>query len=116
MQEPDNAWKSASYLKNVKQRDFESLPFEVFSDEKGKLTMINKPDASVTLSCKSAGAKADKDGRGEEAAELIRSNPTLSITKLVELLADHGIKRKKTWVGDKRAEINKTGVKSSASR
>jgi len=114
LQEPDAPWESASYLKNVKQRDFESDPFEVKSDRLGRLHIIEQPSANVTLVSKKKGPIGNADGREEEALQVIRDNPTLSQPKIVLKLEEMGIKRSKSWVGNKRFELLNAGVKSSA--
>jgi hypothetical protein len=114
LQDPDNdEWKSPSYMKNVKQRDFKSKPFEVTSDELGRLHIVDKPGTNVKLSGKTPGSKPNKDGREEEALAVIRANTNLTIDKLVDLLKSMKIERKKTWVSQKRGEIRGTGVKVS---
>jgi hypothetical protein len=115
LQDPDNdEWKSPSYMKNVKQRDFKSRPFEVTSDELGMLHIVAPPSAGVILSAKPKGAKGNADGREEEALQVIRDNPALSQPKIVLKLHDLGIERSKSWVGNKRFELLNVGVKTSA--
>src|SRR5215467_13070406 len=73
-QNPDDGWEEAiSYLKNVKQRDFESYPFTVKSDKLGCLHIEDAPSKEVKLNGK-AGAQADKDGREAEALHIIEDN------------------------------------------
>ena len=115
LQDPDNdEWKSPSYMKNVKQRDFKSKPFEVTSDERGRLHIVAPPSAEVVLGNKPKGVKADADGREEEALQVIRDNPTTSLRGVVLELKKRGIKRGKSWVSDKRYEVLHTGVKLSS--
>jgi hypothetical protein len=100
LQDPDNdEWQSPSYMKNVKQRDFKSKPFEVTSDALGKLHIVAEPSSTVTLTAKKTGPKGDKDGKQAEAEALILANWKLSLSKLVALLQSAGIDRKKDWVG-----------------
>jgi len=110
LQDPEQPWESESYLKNVKQRDFESDPFTVKSDKLGRLHIVTAPGSNVKLSGKKVGTKADKDGREAEALQIIRDNPKLSLPKLVAKLAEHGIDRKASWVGNKRREVFGGGV------
>lgn len=115
LQDPDNdEWKSPSYMKNVKQRDFKSKPFEVTSDELGRLHMVTPPDSKVTLSAKSSGKQKDADGRDAEATKVIIDNPEASIRQLGLKMEDLGIKRCKTWISDRRFEVLHRGVKSSS--
>jgi hypothetical protein len=115
LQDPDNdEWKSPSYMKNVKQRDFKSRPFEVTSDERGRLHITAPPSNDVKLSNKGLGAPANADGNEEAALQVIRQNPTLTLRALALRLKELGIKRSKSWIGDKRYELLKKGVKISA--
>jgi hypothetical protein len=113
MQDPDKEWESPSYLRNVKQRDFESKPFEVTSDRQGRLHIVDTPGPEVRLSSKATGPKGNSDGREEEALQVIIDNPTLSQQKIVAKLKEMGIKRSASWVGNKRFELLNTGCKSS---
>ena len=114
LQDPDAPWESASYLKNVKQRDFESDPFEVKSDKVGRLHIVTAPGANVILAGKKKGAVGNADGREEEALQVIRDNPTLSHKKTVLKLAERGIERSPSWVGNKKFDLFNVGVKTSA--
>jgi len=114
LQDPDAPWESASYLKNVKQRDFESDPFEVKSDKLGRLHLVAAPGANVVLVGKKKGTVGNADGREEEALQVIRDNPTLSHKKIVLKLAERGIERSPSWVGNKKFDLFNVGVKSSA--
>jgi Bifunctional DNA primase/polymerase, N-terminal/AAA domain/Primase C terminal 1 (PriCT-1) len=111
LQDPAEPYRSASYLKNVKQRDFESKPFEVTSGPDCRLHIVDKPGDHVTLSGRSI---SDRDGNEAEAVQIISDNPNLSLSKLVAKMAEHGIKRSKSWVGNKRADLLHVGVKTSA--
>src|SRR4051812_41811836 len=74
LQNPDADWESSiSYLKNVKQRDFQSDPFEVRSDKRGRLYIVTKPGVPVKLNGKSAGPRGNADGKEEEAVQVIRA-------------------------------------------
>ena len=104
LQDPGNPYESASFVVNVKQRDFESNAFEIMSGKDCKLHMVNNP-GKATLATNKAGAKADKDGREAEAMKIIIDNPDTPVRGILLLLKDLGIKRSKTWVGDKRYEL-----------
>jgi hypothetical protein len=53
-----------------------------------------------------AGARpADADGREAEALQVIKDNPKLSLRLIVYKLKELGIKRGRSWVGNKRFEI-----------
>lgn len=114
LQNPDEPYQSPSYFTNVKQRDFESQPFEITSGPDCRLHIVEPPNANVRLSSKGVGAPGNPDGREEEAMQVIRDNPTLSQQKIAVKLGEVGIKRSKTWVGNKRYELLHTGVKTGA--
>ena len=106
LQDPDNdEWNSPSYMKNVKQRDFKSKPFEVTSDALGRLHIVAPPSANVTLTSKKTGPKGDKDGKQADAEAMILANWKLPLSKLVELLQSAGIDRKKDWVGKAKKRV-----------
>ncbi len=113
LQNPDEPYQSASYLKNVKQRDFESKPFEVTSGPDCRLHIVAPPDSNVKLNSKPVGPKGDKDGKEAAALQLIRDNLTLSHAKIVGKLKAMGVERSTSWVGNKKAEITGTGVTTS---
>ncbi|MFY9903600.1 MAG: hypothetical protein WAK62_00555, partial [Terriglobales bacterium] len=75
--------------------------FEVkTSRETCRMTFADGSDgASVRLS--------DKDGRQQEADDIIRRNPSMSGAKLVIELAKAGIDRKKTWACNRKNELRK---------
>ena len=102
-QNMDEEYTSASLIRFVKQRDFEPTPasFEVkTSRETCRMTFADGSDgASVRLS--------DKDGRQQEADDIIRRNPSMSGAKLVIELAKAGIDRKKTWACNRKNELRK---------
>jgi hypothetical protein len=111
LQNPDEPYQSASFLTNVKQRDFESKPFEVTSGPDCRLHIVAAPSAAVVLTGKPKGVKGNADGREEEALQVIRDNSSLTIPKIVLKLEERGIIRRNSWVGTKRAEMLKTGVR-----
>jgi AAA domain len=113
LQNPDEPYESASYLTNVKQRDWESLPFEVKSGPDCRLHIVGEPGSHVKLNSKAVGAPADADGMEEKALQVIRDNPNMAIRAIVVKLKEMGIKRSKSWVGDKRFELLKKGAKLS---
>lgn len=110
LQDPTDPYKSASYLENLKQRDFESKPFEVSCDANGKLTMIGDPAINTASLKPRGGFKANKDGKDEVADALIKANPDLSIRKLQELIKESGFSRGVEWIHKAKARIKGTGV------
>ncbi len=103
LQDPSEPYKSASFLTNVKQRDFESRPFEVTSGPDCRLHFV-ETDGPVTLK-NHQGNKANKDGMDAAAEALIRANLSMSVRKLEKELAGHGIKRGTTWISKARARL-----------
>lgn len=105
LQDPDNdEWKSPSYMKNVKQRDFKSKPFEVTSDERGRLHLVAPPSVKVSLA-KRQGNTGNKDRMEEMAFAVIKASPELSNAKLSDKLKDAGIDRSPEWVRRKRIPL-----------
>lgn len=105
LQDPQNPYKSRSYLENLKQRDFESTPFELTCGEDCRMRIV-QPDVQVTLKPRRAFA-GNKDGMDPAAIEFLKANPKLSVREAVDRLRDMGIKRGKTWVGEQRYELRK---------
>jgi hypothetical protein len=106
LQDPAEPYKSASYITNVKQREFESKPFEVTGGPDCRLHIVGDPALTVTtLSPRHRGNKANKDGQDEAAIALIKANPKLSVRKTVELLKESGIRRGKDWIQGKRFDL-----------
>ncbi len=114
LQNPTEPYQSASYFVNVKQRDFESKPFEVTSGPDCRLHIVDVPGDNVKLSSKAVGSPSNADGNEETALQVIRDNPTLSQRAIALKLKELGIQRSKSWIGDKRYELLHKGVKSSA--
>jgi hypothetical protein len=106
LQDPAHPYESASFLSNLKQRDFESKDFEVTGGPDCRLHIVGDPAlAGATLMPRRRGNAANKDGKDEVAIALIKANPKLSVRKAVELLKENGIKRGKDWVQGKRYEL-----------
>jgi hypothetical protein len=83
LQDPQNPYKSTSFLSNLKQRDFESADFEVTCGADCRMHMVagnGGTVASPTLKSRRAIA-GNKDGM------------------------DPGIKRGKTWIGEQRYRL-----------
>jgi hypothetical protein len=109
LQDPTDPYKSASYITNVKQRDFESKPFEVTSGPDCRLHIVSEPGGAV-LSRRPSGVRSNTDGKDEAALDIIRNNPEASIRTLGSMLADVGIRRSTGWISGKRADLRGTGV------
>jgi hypothetical protein len=105
LQDPTKPYESASFLSNLKQRDFESRDFEVSCDENGRLKMLGDPETrQVTLQGRK-GFKGNKDGKDEAAEAVIKASPTLPVRKLQERLAALNIARGTTWIAKARSRI-----------
>jgi hypothetical protein len=111
MQNPEDAFGTPNLLKQVKSRDFETDSFEVLtSRETCLMTYVENSRGAVVLG---KTKTTNVDGREEEAVEVIRNNPKLSLKKLGQLMTTLGIRRGKTWISDKRAEMGLSSIKTS---
>jgi hypothetical protein len=105
LQDPTKPYQSASFLSNLKQRDFESKDFEVTCGPDCRLHIVGDPEsATVTLQSRRA-YKGNKDGKDEAAEAVIRANVEMPVRTLQEQLAGLGIKRGTTWVAKTRARL-----------
>lgn len=102
LQNPDEPYKSASFLVNTKQRDFKSTPFEAVSDERYRMRIVNNGAVAV-LKSRTTG---NRDGREEEAISFIRDNPKLAVRKIEAALLERGIERGTTWINKKRKMVS----------
>lgn len=110
VQDPEHPYESASLLKHVKPRDFEADPFEVVTDRKTCRMTFVEGSRGATVARRTT---ANTDGNEKAALQFIRDNPKLSLSKTVSKLKEMGIKRSKSWVGEKRHELLHTGIKVS---
>ena len=110
LQDSKDEYKTASYLENVKKRDFDSKPFQVLPVE-GSYRLQYDTRGEVVLSS-SVRFKKDKDGKEAQALALIaatrQKDPTLSYVELSRVLQEHGIERSAEWIR-KRDKRSKTG-------
>jgi hypothetical protein len=110
LQDPTKPYASASFLSNLKQRDFQSQDFDVTSGEDCRLHIVGDPSTrAVTLQPRN-GNRGNKDGKDEAAEAIIKANAEMRVRKLQEQLAALGIDRGTTWIGKARARIRGTGV------
>jgi hypothetical protein len=111
LQDPTKPYESASFLSNLKQRDFESKDFEVMSGPDCRMHIVGDPATRpVTLQSRK-GNRANKDGLDDAAEAVIRANIKLPVRKLQEQLAALNINRGTTWIARARARIqSETGV------
>jgi Bifunctional DNA primase/polymerase, N-terminal/AAA domain len=109
LQNPDEPYQSPSLLVNVKQRDFESKPFEASCDETCRMRMIGEP-----------GQLAERQTRSDVDAKLaltaiLKADPKMGINKLRAALRDAGHGKGQKWVTRARAAILGTGVSLTSS-
>jgi Bifunctional DNA primase/polymerase, N-terminal/AAA domain len=114
-QDMEDEYNSPSLIRFVKQRDFESHPssFEVITDRATCLMSFVDGSHGAKVTLKPGGVKANADGNEEAVLQVIQDNPKMAIRKIVDKLAELGIPRKASWVGNKRREMFGTGVKTS---
>jgi AAA domain/Bifunctional DNA primase/polymerase, N-terminal/Primase C terminal 1 (PriCT-1) len=100
----DEPYQSPSRLANVKQRDFESKPFDVKSGTDCRLHIIGEPGQIGEI-------KKQKDADAEKVlAALLKDSPNMGINKLREALKKAGFPKGAKWVTKKRTELAGTGV------
>jgi len=104
LQDPDEPYKSASLLVNVKQRDFESKPFEAMCDSTCRMRMVGEPGQLVELK-----SKAENDAKTALTA-ILKEHPKMGVQKLRAALKDAGYGKGQKWVTKERAAILGTGV------
>ena len=104
LQDPDEPYNSPSLLVNVKQRDFESKPFEATSDRSCRMRIVGEPGQVVELK-----SKADADAKAALTA-ILKEHPEMGINKLMAALKKAGHGKGQKWVTKERAVILGTGV------
>jgi hypothetical protein len=110
LQDPNKPYESASFLSNLKQRDFESQDFEATCGPDCRMQIIGDP-ATRIAKLRSRNGMVDADGKNAAAEAAIRANMEMSIRKLREHLASLGIKRGTTWIAKTMARIKFEGEK-----
>jgi hypothetical protein len=101
-------YQSPSLLVNVKQRDFESKPFEVTSGPDCRLHIVGEPGQITEI-------KKQKDVDAEKVlAAILQQSPNMGVNKIRDALKDAGFRKGAKWVGKKRAELMGTGVTTRA--
>lgn len=115
LQDADNEYASRSYLRNVKQRDFESKPFEVVGTEGVNDCRMYKVenDGAVILKQKTGGNKTNKDGMDPVALRFLDENPDMSIRKTQAALKELHISRSVGWISQEKSNLKGTGVRVS---
>jgi hypothetical protein len=103
LKDPDQPYASPSLLANVKQRDFESKPFEVTGTPDCRLHIVGQP-GDVKLG-------SDSDIAAEKIlADALKADPKLGVNKLQKLLRAAGHGKGVRWVTLTRAAIVGTGL------
>jgi hypothetical protein len=100
----DDDYKSPSILKNVKQRDIQTKPFEVTSNrETGILTMVEGSLGNATVT--KTQNRANKDGKDGARMDFLEKNPHLSDRQAAAMLKKLKMGRSYQWVHDRREEM-----------
>jgi hypothetical protein len=110
LQDPQDPYKSASFLSNLKQRDFESEDIEATCGPDCRMHMVSQSSsgisASVPVTLKPRRAFAgNRDGKDAAALEVLKASPSLADRDVSIKLKELGIMRGKTWVNDRRREL-----------
>jgi hypothetical protein len=108
LQNPDDPYRSPSLLVNVKQRDFESKPFEATCDKTCRMRMVGEPGKIAEIM-----GRADADAQAA-LASILKESPKMGINKLQAALRAVGHKKGGRWVSRARAAILGTGVTLSS--
>jgi hypothetical protein len=108
LQDPEEPYSSPSLLANVKQRDFESKPFEATCDKTCRMRMVGEPGQLTEIK-----SKADDDAKAV-LSSILKESPKMGINKLQAVLKAAGHGKGQKWVMKARAAILGTGVTSSA--
>jgi Bifunctional DNA primase/polymerase, N-terminal/AAA domain/Primase C terminal 1 (PriCT-1) len=105
LQDPSKPYQSASFLSNLKQRDFESKDFEVTCGPDCRLHIVGDPETREATLQGRKGFKGNKDGKDEAAEAVIRAKVSLPVRKIQDELAGLGISRGTTWIAKARARV-----------
>ncbi len=117
LQDPQHPYESRSYLENLKQRDFESQPFEVTCGPDCRMRIVGDPLTGTVKLQTRRGNKGNKDGKDAAAEAVIKANVRLTVRELKDELAALEIDRGTTWIGKTlariKAEMGVSGVQVS---
>jgi hypothetical protein len=112
LQDPAEPYTSASYIKNVKPRDFDAEPFEVIGspvqpgeESDCRLYYVEQPQGAKAVLRSNQNNVANKDGMDDAAIAVVKKHPEMSGPKVSAMLAEHGIKRSKDWVNKRRFDM-----------
>jgi RecA-family ATPase len=103
LQDPTDPYKSASFLSNLKQRDFESQDFEVTSGPDCRLHIVD--NLMVPVMTRRKGFKGNRDGLEAAADDFIKADPETSLRDTMTGLEKAGIKRDRDWISRTRARL-----------
>ena len=90
-------------MTNLRQRDFESKDFELTCSR--ETCIVDFVNDSVAVLSPRKQFKGNKDGNEDKATTYLKDHPDLTARDAVAGLAALGIKRGKTWVQKKQAEL-----------
>lgn len=103
----DEPYQSPVLLVNVKQRDFESKPFEATCGPDCRMRIVGEPGQVMER-------KKLKDAEAEKIlAALLKGDPKMGINKLQAALRDAGYKKGVKWVTKAKSALLGTGVTTS---
>jgi len=107
LQDPNDEYRSKSFLRNCKPRDFDTKPFEVKGYEPYTDFRLHfVPNiGNAFLVKKQGGNVADRDGMDAAAKAIIRANAHQTIDQLLKLLKEAQISRGESWVKKQRKII-----------
>lgn len=115
VEDGQDGWSAKSFIRHIKDRDYPGVrDFEVTCDRAtGLMTRCSEEGATVTLSTKKPGTKANADGKDDAARIIIQSHlkksPYATVGELMKELEEAGITRKKTWVTEARLKLRTDG-------
>jgi len=104
LRDPDNPYQSPSLLVNVKQRDFESKPFEVVADETCRMRIVGEPGGVAEIK-----SRANVEAESALAA-ILKESPGAGINRIQKMLRDAGHKKGVAWVQKTKAALSGIGV------
>ncbi len=116
LQDVSKPYESASFMENLKQRDFESKPFEVTSGPDCRMHIVGDPSMRDVKLQPRVGNKRNPDGMDDAAEAFIKANIDRykTVREMEKQLKEIGIKRGTTWIGKVRNRITGTGVTRDA--
>lgn len=116
LQDVSKPYESASYVENLKQRDFESNPFEITSGPDCRMHIVGDPSMRGVKLQPRIGNKSNPDGMDEAAEAFIKANIDRykTVREMAKQLKEIGITRGTTWIGKVRNRVTGTGCTREA--